>query len=346
MLYDADKLNSIDIIYVADKLGLCVHKNKTNCFLHNDKTPSLSFNIRTNMWKCFGCNSGGNVIELVKRKNNVDFKDACLWLEHHCTGAEISHATRQIKTQQKNAIKSLKNTKRYTESDYELYDEIINHLSLSDKAVRYLCGERALSYDVLAQHHVVSLENPSELYNWLSSKFNSERLIKAGVVQNKEYGIQLFGKSRGIIFPYYNMDKKIVNLQFRSYETQKKAKYLFLSGIPTCMYNEDVLNTLKPNDVVYLCEGAIDALSIMTMNGVAVGIPGAAALKDEWIELLKRFYIKIVLDNDNTGKENAEKYKEILTEKKINASICRVAPYKDVNEKLTKEKSVRHDKQT
>ena len=53
-----------------------------------------------------------------------------------------------------------------------------------------------------------------------------------------------------------------------------------------------------------------------------------------------------MLDNDDSGKEHTEKYKKILTEKKINASICRVAPYKDVNDKLTKEKSVRHDKQT
>ena len=340
MNYDTKKLNSIDILEVAKALGLEVKSKKTNCFLHADKTPSLSFHLKTNTWKCFGCNQSGDVIELVKKKNNLDFKQACQWLECNLGSSSVrTFSTYTVKNKTKQAYHPKDKNHDETQSDPELYAAIINHLNLSDGAKSYLCDERALSPDAVELNNIVSLEDPSELYGWLKNTFNEERLFKAGLLQKSQYGnMYNFWRTTGIIFPYYDINNNVVNLQLRPYHSTKNQKYILLKGIKTCMYNEVVLANLPVGTNVFLCEGAIDVLSMMTIDKVAVGIPGAATLKGTWVEKLRKFNICIIFDNDNAGKINAEKHKTTLISKNINAKIYYIENYKDINEKLIAEK--------
>lgn len=43
---------------------------------HSDTDPSCSINIHTGMWHCFGCGAGGDVFDLIKEIEDVDFKRA------------------------------------------------------------------------------------------------------------------------------------------------------------------------------------------------------------------------------------------------------------------------------
>jgi hypothetical protein len=40
---------------------------KINCPFHNDKHPSLSLNVKKNIFYCFGCNKSGNSVELLNK---------------------------------------------------------------------------------------------------------------------------------------------------------------------------------------------------------------------------------------------------------------------------------------
>lgn len=54
---------------------------KTNCPLHDEKTPSFVVYVKQNSWHCFGqCSTGGDAIELVKRMQNCTFKQAVEFL--------------------------------------------------------------------------------------------------------------------------------------------------------------------------------------------------------------------------------------------------------------------------
>jgi predicted P-loop ATPase len=50
-------------------------KNKMKCPFHNDKTPSLQIADKGNgaFYKCFGCGVGGDIIDFIKRVENVGF---------------------------------------------------------------------------------------------------------------------------------------------------------------------------------------------------------------------------------------------------------------------------------
>ena len=83
--YEIEKLRDLPIEGVAERLGLRVSRHKALCPFHDDHSPSLSFSVRRNTYRCFVCGASGDSISLVMRHLNLDFKEACRWLadEHN-----------------------------------------------------------------------------------------------------------------------------------------------------------------------------------------------------------------------------------------------------------------------
>jgi hypothetical protein len=51
------------------------------CPLHEEKTPSFNIFLGSNSYYCFGCEHGGDVIDLTMRLKNYKFNEAVLWLQ-------------------------------------------------------------------------------------------------------------------------------------------------------------------------------------------------------------------------------------------------------------------------
>lgn len=59
-----------------------IELNKSNfalCPFHKEKTPSFKL-FKDNHWKCFGCGEGGDVLDFIMKKNNLDFRQAIDYL--------------------------------------------------------------------------------------------------------------------------------------------------------------------------------------------------------------------------------------------------------------------------
>ena len=59
------------------------------CPFHNEKSPSFSVSPHKQMYYCFGCGEGGDVINFVMKIENLDFMDAVKLLANRC-GIEIN----------------------------------------------------------------------------------------------------------------------------------------------------------------------------------------------------------------------------------------------------------------
>ena len=75
-----DYIRATPIEDVAKRLGIEVGRNKALCPFHEDRHPSLHFDIKRNRYKCFSCGASGNVIDLVMRYMYVSFKEAVEWM--------------------------------------------------------------------------------------------------------------------------------------------------------------------------------------------------------------------------------------------------------------------------
>ncbi|MEG0897880.1 MAG: CHC2 zinc finger domain-containing protein, partial [Ruthenibacterium sp.] len=68
-----------DIVDVVQNYVQLRHRGRTHtglCPFHNEKTPSFVVYPETQSFYCFGCGAGGDVINFVKRINNVDYIEA------------------------------------------------------------------------------------------------------------------------------------------------------------------------------------------------------------------------------------------------------------------------------
>jgi hypothetical protein len=66
-----------DIVKVAELYGMKLNRAyKCVCPFHKEKTASLSISPQKQIWKCFGCNKGGDVISLVSELLNINALEA------------------------------------------------------------------------------------------------------------------------------------------------------------------------------------------------------------------------------------------------------------------------------
>ena len=71
---------SVDLKALVESKGISLKKNGKGyvglCPFHDDTSPSLSVNAKTNLWQCFGCKAGGDAIRFVELFDKVSFPEA------------------------------------------------------------------------------------------------------------------------------------------------------------------------------------------------------------------------------------------------------------------------------
>lgn len=76
----AEIKNSIDILAVVRSYGVELQKKGSyftgRCPIHEDKKPSFAVYPKTQTFKCYGCGSGGDVVDFVEKMENCDKKTA------------------------------------------------------------------------------------------------------------------------------------------------------------------------------------------------------------------------------------------------------------------------------
>jgi DNA primase len=128
------------------------------------------------------------------------------------------------------------------------------------------------------------------------------RLARLGVVAEPELGHEAFIGRLSI--PYITKTG-VVDLRFRSLNPAVEPKYMGLTGAETKMYN--VLDVDKANDIIGVCEGELDTLTMSSCVGIpCVGVPGANSWKKHYTRLLADFQrVFVFADGDQPGTEFA-----------------------------------------
>jgi len=90
-----DILDKMDIEYINSFSGEFSHKLRCPLPSHssgNERTASMFICADKNSFYCFGCNSGGNVINFVMRMQGLPFYEALKWLAEAAgiNGADVS----------------------------------------------------------------------------------------------------------------------------------------------------------------------------------------------------------------------------------------------------------------
>lgn len=121
---------------------------------------------------------------------------------------------------------------------------------------------------------------------------------------------------------------------------EKARKYMKSKVGKAHLFNADVLSTT--NDVVFLVEGEIDAMSLEEIGEPAIGL-GSASNKRRLIDLIKDHkptaMLVLLPDNDEAGKKAAEEITEDLKALGVASMVAEIfGDCKDANELLVKDR--------
>lgn len=288
------------------------------CPFHSEKTPSFSVTPEKNMYYCFGCHEGGNVVRFVMEMEKMKFPEAVQYLAKKAN-VEIKYVDGKFD-----------DSERKVDNSKELYIELYNRVA---GTFHYLLtqtesGKFALDYIKKRGLSMETIEKfklgyaPSDrlwLKKFLKSKnFTDEFLQKSGLFSEKYPDIAFF--SDRLMFPIFDRRGQVVAFsgRFLRGDPQKSPKYInskdliqFKKGETLFAFNF-AKTSIHAEKKVIICEGQMDCIAYHQCGINYAVAPGGTALTEEQIKLVKGYAKTILLsfDSDNAG-QNAT-YRAIL----------------------------------
>ncbi|MGI5839448.1 MAG: DnaB-like helicase C-terminal domain-containing protein [bacterium] len=117
------------------------------------------------------------------------------------------------------------------------------------------------------------------------------------------------------IFPIKDINGKVVNIVGRAGDNRQPSYKNLPSHLvinPDVLFNEAVIGS---SDTIFLCEGIIDALTLLQVNFPAVGIFGPNSFKPGWAEKFTSKHVFICFDNDEVGRIGRDQVARLISEK-------------------------------
>lgn len=265
--FEIDKLRSLPIESVAERLGLTVTKHKAICPFHQDAHPSLSFRVSTNSFKCFVCGAHGGVIDLAMHMLGKNFIETCEWLANeNCIIIEkYPPAVKQI---------------RKYPPDVQFLSGLVARPTLNEVARCFLFDQRHYNPKVIEWLGISSISQPAPCWR---------------------YG-KPFYDAPSLLFPYKDIDGNVLNVQSRYLgHGSDKPRFRFPANSSIHIFNLPILRYLKPNEPLFISEGITDCIAHLSSGHKAVAIPSATLLKPEDLEPLRGRELHVFPDNDPAG---------------------------------------------
>ena len=173
------RLRSLPVEAVAERLGLRVVRHKSLCPFHDDHHASLSYSTSRNTFRCFVCDARGGTIDLVMRHLNMSFPDACRWLAN---GTNIILDTYRPRTPTAE--------RPARPFDAARYARLFEHPWLSDEARTFLFTERRLDPRVVSWCRLTSWTDRQGTH-WLQTPyFDASGQLIGLQNRNLDYGKQ------------------------------------------------------------------------------------------------------------------------------------------------------------
>jgi len=363
---DIEGLKSrISILAAARALGLEVRHNRIRCpnpqgHAHGDRTPSVTLWPERGYFKCWVCPEvKGDVIDLVRLVRNCGFTEAVAWLENTGPAGTSSAARAQgghfrvpaspgSQTELfRGTADSLRPFPPAPETGFSPEPKYKDWAPSAEArrrecvaALLELCGpvnakasawlrKRRIFKKTWEAQGLRMVADYGRMGRELAARFSPEQLRESGLF-NAQGHLRFY--RHPLLLPYHDVQGRAVYVQARALSPEVKPKELSLAGPIPCPYNARRLDGAP--GPLYLCEGAIDTLTLIEAGFPAVGIPGARNFKSVWVPLFRNKSVYIAFDADPAGEAGAAKTLALLAAEGVEAHRLEIPPGKDINEWL------------
>ncbi len=338
------RLDIVDVVSDYIELKRAGQNYKGLCPFHSEKTPSFMVSPDKQIFHCFGCGVGGNLVHFVMKYENLSFQESLRLL--------AKKAGINLKEYKFN---SSSNNEGLREKLAELHREatkvFVENLKRSKVAQTYL-RERGLTEDTIRAFSIgYALKDWRHLSNYLKDKgFHSSFILQSGMVSSGDKGSYDTFRDR-IIFPICDIQGDIIAFGGRVMD-DSQPKYLNSADSPLFRKGETLygLNLAKDGirkkEYAIIVEGYLDVMMSHQCGFGNTVAPLGTALTPGHLQKLKRFTKKAVLvfDGDEAGKSAAKRSIPLLLEQGFAAKILLLPEKDDPDSFLRKNGNISYEK--
>jgi len=324
-----EQIRSISDIYeiVSDYVQL--KKKGRNyfglCPFHDEKTPSFSINHERQIYKCFGCGSGGGTINFIMEVERLEFIDAIkLLADKYKIELNIND------TNDKNQGVRTKLIELHEKTSH-LFLENLN-TEEGKKIVQHLI-KRGLTKETIKKFKLgYSLKKTTAILEKIRSMELSANIMRqSGLFIDTERGY--IDRFRGrIMFSIMDISGKVIAFAGRVFESNEQAKYV--NSPETNIYNKSRTlyglhaskEAIRKNNSAIIVEGYLDFLQLF-QSGIenCVAISGTAFTEQHALQIKRQCNTAILAyDGDNAGKAAAIKAGYVLLKTGLSVKIMQI----------------------
>lgn len=303
------------------------------CPFHNEKTPSFHVNPARQMYKCFGCGVGGNVLTFVMEYENLTFPEAMEMLAEQA-GIDLpkQEMTAQQKQQEGIRLTLLEINKKAARYYFALLK------SPRGKAgYDYLTGRGLTDETILHFGLGFAGQGGGELYQYLKKEGYSDQILKeTGLFKMDERGVYDKFWNR-VMFPIMDVNNRVIGFGGR---VMGDAKPKYLNSPETKIFDKsrnlfglNYAKRGKRNNMI-LCEGYMDVIALHQAGFTNAVASLGTAFTEQQANLIRRYTDEVLLtyDSDGAGVKAAMRAIPMLRRAGITGKVIHMEPYKDPDE--------------
>lgn len=304
------------------------------CPFHNEKSPSFSVSPGKQMYYCFGCGAGGNVLTFVMEYENYTFQEALTALADRA-GVSLPKMEYSKEAREQAEFRSRLLEVNKLAANYFYYQL---KQPQGKAGYEYFKEKRGLTDETILRFGLgYSNKTSDDLYRFLREKGYEDSFLKeTGLVTVEERG----GRDKfwnRVMFPIMDVNNRVIGFGGR---VMGDAKPKYLNSPETKIFDKSRnlygLNIARRSRKNYLiiCEGYMDVISMHQAGFTNAVASLGTALTSGHASLMSRYTKEVLLtyDSDEAGQKAALRGIPILREAGIKPRVVNLAPYKDPDE--------------
>ncbi|HSH35349.1 DNA primase [Schnuerera sp.] len=331
-----DSSNLVDIVSRYLKLKKTGSNYVGLCPFHSEKTPSFTVSESKQLFHCFGCGEGGDLITFIMKIENLSFVEAVKFL------ADLQG----ISIEESNKVDDKLNLEK--KLIYEINKEAAKfyyyNLKKSKEASRYL-QNRKINEKVIKKFGLgYAPDRWDSIKKYLQQKgYKEVDIEKAGLIGRRKDDTGYYDKFRNrIIFPIIDAKKRVIGFGGRILDNtmpkylNSKDTLVFSKG--DNLYGLNLIKRYSDSQKLILVEGYMDVIAL-AQNGIDYVVASlGTAFTHNQAKLLKRYKreIYICYDSDKAGINASIKALNILRKEGVEPKVIVLPTGQDPDDFINK----------
>ena len=306
------------------------------CPFHNEKTPSFVVYPDTQSFYCFGCGAAVDVINFVRKYNNLSYVEGVKQLASR-VGMPLPEEDDQESRARQRLLEINRCAARY------FYEQLNAETPEAALARRYWKEKRGLTDATIRRFGLgYAPQDFGGLLHYLRRRgFSESELEHSGLIKRSEKGNLYDIFRHRVMVPIIDVRGAIIAFGGRVLD-DSKPKYI--NSPETMVYHKSrtlfALNVAKKssNKRYILCEGYMDVIAMHVAGFDTAVCACGTALTSEQVKLLSEYADEVVLcyDSDEAGQKATERSLTLFANSSVKVSVLSYQGAKDPDEFIKK----------